>query len=395
MSALAKFSVGLFALAAIACASEPPAPTPQGAADSSWEGTIEERNGVVSVTNPTAGLWDHAATPPLVFEPDGVFGGPAAQISSIAGAIVDNDGNVHIFDALDAQLVKLAGDGSVLHRSGSAGEGAQQFHSVRGMAYDGVDTIYFANQAGERLDAWGTDGAYRRSIPLADLGLESAYMGGFLSPGRLALLSDTVHNMATNEYIVVSLGEQPAVEARFRIGADPMVPIPPGVVLQLSHYFSAGEILVGTWERYVLRVYDGAGQLRRRVTRPVEYLRRPGFAIRGEQYLGVSLGGLAAPIVLENGHWLVLAAWATNVDVPNTFAETPAAERPTIEWASSLDLFDPQGRFLYSLQYPGQQTPDIGRPWTVGPEGRLYTVAADPFPQVRRYRASLNPPDTR
>ena len=88
----------------------------------------------------------------------------------------------------------------------------------------------------------------------------------------------------------------------------------------------------------------------------------------------------------------MFATWPTNVDAPNTFAETPASERPAIEWASSLDLFDAEGRFLYALQYPGRPLPDIGRPWTVGLDGALYTVSAEPFPQVRRYRVVLDPP---
>ena len=137
---------------------------------------------------------------------------------------------------------------------------------------------------------------------------------------------------------------------------------------------------------------DARGALRRRVTRPVNYLRRPGFAMVEKKYLGVALGGLAAPIVLDSGYWLVLATWPTNVDDPNALAEMPAAQRPEIMWASSLDLFDPEGRFLYSSHTPGAQSPAIGRPWAIGPHGRLYTVIADPFPQVRRYRVVLQPP---
>jgi len=349
----------------------------------------------VQVRNPAAGLWEQAAEPPIRFEPDGVFGGPEAQISSIAGAVVDRNANLHIYDALQSELVTLAPDGAVLHRSGARGAGDEEFEGVRGITYDGADTIWLMNQDGARLDAWGTDGNHRRSIPLQDLGLERAYMGGFLSADRIALIIDAVRNMAMNEYVVVDLGAEPVVETRFSIGAEPMVPIPPGVVLQLSHYFHDGQIFVGTWEQYVLRLYDAQGALRRRVTRPVDYLRRPGFALRGEQYLGVALGGLAAPIVLDSGHWLVLAAWPTNIDNPNEFAETAAVDRQPIAWMSSLDLFDAEGRFLYSLQTPGSQSPSIGRPWAVGPEGRLYTVTAEPFPQVRRYRVVIDPPATR
>ena len=394
--ALTLCTVTLAAVAA--CSSDSPAPT-SGTESSDfarqgsvWQGTIEERNGVVHVRNPDAALWGDAATSPLRFEPDGVFGGPAAQISSIAGAIVDGDGNLHIYDAQQSELIALSDDGAVLWRRGERGDGVEQFDGVRGIAYDGADLIYVVNQNGRRLDAWGTDGTHRRSLSVADLGLGRVYMGGFLSTHRIALLTDAVHNMAANEYVIVDLDTEPAVQTRFTIGAQPMVPIPPGVVLQLSHYFHDDNILVGTWEQYVLRVYDARGALRRRVTRPVDYLRRPGFAMVEKQYLGVALGGLAAPIVLDSGYWLVLATWPTNVDDPNALAETPAAQRTEIMWASSLDLFDPEGRFLYSAHTPGSQSPAIGRPWAVGPRGRLYTVIADPFPQVRRYRVVLQPP---
>jgi hypothetical protein len=380
------------AIVAAACSPETSAPPPPAGDADDWQGTIEERDGVVHVRNPTAGLWDDAATPPIRFEPDGVYGGPDSRLSSIAGAVVDRDGNLHVFDAIDAELVKLARDGSVMHRVGSAGSGATEFNGVRGIAYDGEASIYVVNQEGTRLDAWSIDGDHEGTMSVEELGLTSVYMGGFVDPRRLALIVDDVHNMAMNEYAIVELGEQPSIGTRFDIGAEPMVPIPPGVVLQLSHSFHDGQILVGTWEQYVLRVFDADGSLRRRVTRPVDYLRRPGFALQDEQYLGVALGGLAAPIVLDSGHWLVFATWPTNVDNPNDFAETPASERPAIEWASSLDLFDDEGRYLTSLRYPGSQAPDIGRPWTTGPDGALYTVTADPFPQVRRYRVIIEPP---
>ena len=394
MSALRLLSLCIATLAALAaCSSESPAPASgTEAADSAWQGTIEERNGVVQVRNPDAALWGNATTPPLRFEPDGVFGGPGTQISSIAGAIVDRDGNLHIYDALQSRLVALSVDGAVLWRRGGYGDGVEQFDGVRGIAYDGSELIYVVNQNGTRLDAWGTDGTHRRSLSVADFGLDRVYMGGFLTTHDIALLTGAAHNMAANEFVVVNLDGEPVVKTRFTIGAQPMVPIPPGVVLQLSHYFHDNTLLVGTWEQYVLRVYDARGALRRRVTRPVDYLRRPGFAMVEKQYLGVALGALAAPIVLDSGYWLVLATWPTNVDDPNALAEMPAAQRPEIIWASSVDLFDPEGRFLYSAHTPGSQSPAIGRPWAVGPRGRLYTVVADPFPQVRRYRVVLQPP---
>jgi len=393
MSTRRAVSAALLALITLACTSEAPAPPPApDSGPSEWAGTIEESNGVVRVRNPAAGLWDDAATPPLRFEPVATYGGRGTQITGIGGVVVDRDGNVHIYDPIGGALIELSPDGAVVQRAGSSGSGPEGLAAVRGIAYDGHDAIWLANQNGTRLDAWSIDGEHLRTIPVADLGLNAVYMGGFLSPDHLAVISDAIHPMAMNDYIVLELVEPARIVDRFSIEAEPMVPIPEGVVLQLSNYFHDGHVFVGTWEQYLLREFDATGNLVRRVTRPVDYLRRPGFALLDRQYLGVALGGLAAPLVLDSGHWLVLATWPTNVDSPNTFAETPPDQRPTIEWATSLDLFDPEGRFLYSLQYPGAQAPDIGRPWTIGPGGDLYTVAADPFPEVRRYRVVLEPP---
>ncbi len=350
-------------------------------------------DGGLFIRNPGPGLWQEATSPPVRFEQDGTFGGEASHVESIAGAVVDRDANVYIYDAQRAELSGFSEDGDVLWRAGSAGSGPDQFEGVRGVAYDGVEAIWVVNQNGLRLDAWSTTGEHVRSVDLEESGVGRSFMGGFLSSDRVALLADIVYATAANEYVVLRLGDEPAIETRFRIGADPMTPIPPGVVLQLSHSFDGGKIYVGGWENYKLREYSGAGELLRSVTREVDHLRRPGFATIGDRYLGISFGGLAAPIVLGSGHWLVLASWPTNVDNPNAFAEMPAAQRPPIQWSSSVDLFDTDGHFLYSSVTPGSQIPDIGRPWAVGPRDRLYTVSADPVPHLRRYRVVLDPPD--
>jgi len=386
-------SVTLLLLLATACA--PEISTPSNSGDSQefrWEGTIEKFGSVITVRNPNSGIWDDAPGPPLRFEPDGLFGGPETQIEGIAAAIVDANSNVYIYDNHRHELVGMDPEGTILWRAGQEGKGPGEFSAVRGAAYDGDKTIYLVNQEGTRLDAWKTNGTLSGNVELAELGIGKTFMGGFLPPNRVALLADDVFSSATNAYIIVELGDEPRVTHNFRIGTDPLMPIPPGLVLQLSHYFVDDRILVGTWERYLLREYDDAGKLQRRVTRPVKYLRRPGFAARGTQFAAISFGGLGAPIVLPTGHWIVVASWPTNVDDSNAYVELPPQQRPAIQWSSSIDLFDPEGRFLYSLETPGSPVPAIGGPWATDTEGRLYTVIAQPFPQVRRYRVVIEPP---
>ena len=220
-----------------------------------------------------------------------------------------------------------------------------------------------------------------------------AWMGGHLSGDRLAVMTN-VFETAANDYVILDLRAPMSVEMRFRVSSIPEIKIPPGFIFQISNYFHGDEIFLGGWERYVLRVYNSARALQRQVTRPVTHLRRPGFAAVGDATRGTSYGGLSAPVVLDSGHWLVFTSWPTNVDDPNTFTALEPEGRPPIAWASSLDLFDPEGRFLASRLSPDTPLPDIGRPWTVGPWGALYTVHSEPFPQVRRYRLELNGPET-
>jgi hypothetical protein len=366
--------------------------------------SIHERDGVVYVENPAAGLWEGADQPPLRFELEAVFGAEAdpedAVLAAIGGAEVDPEGNVYVYDAGASELVSFAADGSVRWRTGrgAAGsgddgaEGRGELAGVRGIAFDGAETLWAMSRSGSQLDAWGLDGRHRGTRQLAEAGLGDAYMGGPLPGGRLALMENVLET-AASDYVILDLGAPLRVVERFRIASEPEIVMPPGFIFQLSHHFAGDRIYIGNWERYVLRVYDGRGNLLRHVSRAVDYLRRPGFAARDpDQYAGMGLGGLGAPIVLASGHWLVVASWPTNVDDPDAYTALPADRRPPIEWASSLDLFDAEGRFLHSVVTEGRPSPQIGRPWAAGGEAQLYTVSADPFPQVRRYRVRIDPP---
>lgn len=64
-------------------------------------------------------------------------------------------------------------------------------------------------------------------------------------------------------------------------------------------------------------------------------------------------------------------------------------------YLSSVSLFDRDGRLLYSLvERPGNTRQEgrwrsTGRPQFIGPDNRLYTIADEPFSQIRRYRVEI------
>jgi hypothetical protein len=88
---------------------------------------------------------------------------------------------------------------------------------------------------------------------------------------------------------------------------------------------------------------------------------------------------------------LVQSSWSTNVDDPDAYTKRLAngnADEPIP--ASALDLFDSEGRFQGRLQWDETRVPGIGSVQAVSPDGKLYTTASTPFPQVRRYAVTID-----
>ena len=93
-----------------------------------WAGTIEERDGVVYVTNPEQGLWNEAESPPFSFELEQVFGSDGAPIEAMLGNHyqvsfdVDDQSNVYVLDGQASRLLAFSPDGAVQWRRASRQE---------------------------------------------------------------------------------------------------------------------------------------------------------------------------------------------------------------------------------------------------------------------------------
>ncbi|HEX9701002.1 MAG TPA: 6-bladed beta-propeller [Acidobacteriota bacterium] len=347
------------------------------------------------VENPATGLWDGRDPLPVSFELEQVFGveeGPdEMMLGSVRGVAVDDEQNVYVFDQQSNRLVSFAGDGSVRWTAGRQGQGPEEFQRARGIAWDGEGSLFIANQGGTRLDQWDLDGAFLATYPLGTARVSGGQLAGFLRSDT-AVFTEFTPGAVGVDFTVVELGEPLTARAEASVRVNPDLAIPATVGAGVDLRVADGAILVGNDGEYVLRGYDADAQLTRVVSRPVDYLVRVGvhFIDKRRGSIG-SFGQLMAPLALESGHWLVSAYWPTNIDDPDAeirrMMET--RERTTTEYANSLDLFDPDGRFLGSVLQEGTNAPDIGRPELVGPDGRLYTTLYNPFPQVRRYRVRI------
>lgn len=343
--------------------------------------------------NDRAAVWPHEEGLPARFELEQVFGADmhpaAAMLGGISGVAVDESGNVFIVDYRSGRLVSFAEDGSVRWSSGRKGEGPGEFNRPGSLVIVG-DELLIMNGGGTRIDLWNTSGEYIRTQRLVDAGVPRARLIGLQSPDALIVNRRMPTALGTKVSIINIEGAWEVVGEFKAIVEDNDAPLF-NQSISLSATLVDGMVWVGNKGSYILRGYDLQGRLIRTISVAAEYLQEPGFHT-GDAWVFVDLGELRAPVALPSGHLLVYASWPTNVEDPAAFARRRAVEGRDLEimWACSLDLFDANGEFVGSTVWEGTREPRFGRPAIVGPQGRLYTVATDAFPQVRRYRVQID-----
>jgi hypothetical protein len=98
----------------------------------------------------------------------------------------------------------------------------------------------------------------------------------------------------------------------------------------------------------------------------------------------------AHPVLeLDGGRHLVVAHWLTNPSITDEIAASMLGEGPSPDrtYKHSIDLYHADGTLISTI--PGDGDPTIGYPAVSDRTGRIYTVATEPYPQVRRYRVVM------
>lgn len=362
-----------------------------------WQGTIEERDGVVYVRNPRKGLWQDRDLSPIRFELEQTFGVESEPEEEVIGSTgsqnvaVDADGNIYLYDYTVGQLLSFAPDGSLRWRRGGPGQGPGQFFNAQGVVWDGASSIYVTNANLERLDQWTTDGQFVAAYLLSERGLLSGTALGFLDQQTLALKARLprrngleraggvlgIIDLATTPWtqrarVEVDVGDSPLRFSGYNIGMA----------------VSGGYITVGDFDSYEFRIFDRAGTMERIVARDFEEM--IGYPI--DDAPSSPYSSLSPPLRLLTGHWLVRAQWIDVADPAADYARrknAPGSLFADSPFRTALDLFDGNGRFLYSIQ-SGRGETLLGYLEAVGRDGKLYTSVREPFPQVRRYRVQID-----
>jgi len=358
------------------------------------ENITEVRDGVTYVINPRHGSHQDQATAPLRFELEQVFGAEEeprqALLFGIASVVTDDQGTVYVLDIGDNRLVAFNPDGSVRWQTGRQGQGPGEFQRPRGLAWDGDSTLYTANQGGSRIDAFDTNRDFLYSHLLVEHDLYSVRLRGFLPP-RTLVLSQTASGHIGTEAILLEMGDPWEKKTEFMLDQSEGLRVLGNTSIGLDLNITDGELAFGNHHLYRLHFFDTLGTLKRVVSRDLPHLVRPGFweSMDGNSRSISTYSNVSAPLRLASGHWLSSAFWATNVPDPDEHLRLSRnGNAPDVENAYTLDLFDEEGKLLYSLTGEGS-TPDIGQLAHVDAAGKLYTIVFDPYPQVRRYRIVL------
>lgn len=151
------------------------------------------------------------------------------------------------------------------------------------------------------------------------------------------------------------------------------------------------QIILSNLATYRIEFYNQKGQLTKVVSRDVKGILRPGI-YKKDAFVSIgSTSHLSAPVLLSGGYWLTSASWPTNITDPDEYMKLSVhGQAPELEKIYTIDLYDAQGRLLYSLT--SQEAKDLGSLQMVDAEGRLYTTKYEPYPQVRRYRVVIEEP---
>ncbi len=353
---------------------------------------MEQRDGATWVTNPAEPLWPEDGSPRLEFELEQVFGvdeePEEALLASIRDIAVDDAGRVYILDEGDNRLVAFAPSGEVLWSDGRPGEGPGEIEEPASLVWNGSNRVHLANQNGMQIDTWSTDGEYLDSVLLADVGVGRVSTLGFVPPGTAILLG---FPRTQTQGHTLAADKDWALGKSFMLAAAKDVPQPAGASVGADSAIAGESIVFGNVFDHEFRTFHTDG-------RPDLVVARTGTdfipaAIDLERGAVGSLGSVGAPARLADGSWLVHAHWPTNISDPILYLRRAlAGERVRVERHHAIDLFDAEGRWLTGRTWDHPDRPPFGYLRSIGPDGKVYSFVADPFPQIRRYRLVVRPP---
>ncbi len=344
------------------------------------------------VENPFHGPHQTDGAYRLVMEELVQFGAEEAPerelLSQIRGVEVDSDGNVYILDG--NRLISFTAEGEFRWESGREGEGPGEFSRARSMFMTPDGLLLVANQGERRLDLFSLSGKFVLTIPRDVRGMQ-----GFLSPTGFLNDSTVVFTgaaMPTGTVVRLLRSPDWVVTDSFQVIPTLEDPPPGGLLIGGSGAVIDGQIVLRRSDMYELSIHAPDGDTLRVVRRNVPDFTRHGFAVSGNNLLGVSFySRISMPVALPGGYHLVSARWPTNIPDPDEHATASfSGENPPDPINhTTLDVYDADWRLLFSIENEELDALDFGTVRAQPAPGDLYIVRTSPYPHVARVRVTV------
>ena len=346
--------------------------------EADWQGTIEEKDGIVIVRNPLEPIFGMEVA---ILEKEltigAVEGASETIFAEVSGVAVSEDGRIYVLDATECRIQVFDSQGNFLSSIGRKGQGPGEMQNPRSIQVTPQSEIMVRDLQGDRILFYTLEGEFLRDVLTVQWGNLSKPLidsqGGIIAdysiPGqvfrrelskfdpRLDTLF-TIHNL--------ELFELPVMKAFF-----------PEFFWQVT---KDDWIIWGFSTRYELQILDTEGRLLKKIVKEF----RP-VAISDEdkqERMNFLFGGVTVPggIKLEwpEHHWPFgdLSLDEGGRLFLQTFEKTPDGK------SYLYDVFDPEGKFIAKIPLPA-------RPQTWN-NNKLYLVEEDEdgYQYVTRYRVT-------
>jgi hypothetical protein len=370
-----------------------------------WAGTVTDSAGVQVVMNPTEGLWTatSAWTVREVLSIGALEGIDAEQFGQIVGVDVDEAGNVYVLDAQAGEIRVFGPEGEHLRTTGEHGQGPGQLGQALGGIFLVDGEMLVPDLQNQRVNRYSPDGESLGSFRVDLTGgipirWDGPVSGLLVAQKRFVAFADTAGVAPSGDPIVAM-----ASDGTIR---DTLLTLPTGGSFDLSsdgpsfNFFASepiwdagrdGRLASGMNAEYRIELRGPDGALQRVVVLPVE----PRTVTERDQEVMLDAIREAAmqqgappqavDMMLSRAtfaeYYPLFASllvgpdgtlWAQRIRTGDELAGGAEGTFDPQDLGSTVwDVFDPEGRYLGELEFPGKFQPLRVH------ENRIYGVARD------------------
>ncbi len=342
------------------------------------------------VNNPARGLWQDASVAPVRLTLEQTFADDESNPSGLLGAYfhvaVDDSGGVYALDVFGGRLVAYSPEGPLRWEVNAPGRGPGEINNPDPLLFAPPNTLVFGNQSGARVDRYDLEGNSLTSRTMASLGLGASPLLGILESKAL-LLRQGLPGSALAQVILVS----DAATDSFVVDVSDGLAVPAGLRVPPRVVAYRDQVVASHHTNYGYSFYEVDGTLSRTVTRDVPIQAPIIRQITG----GVQMQNwtrMYGPLSLPDGRWLGGGTWPTDMGDPEEYLrQRDLGLAPELTMSHTLDLFDPDGTLLYSLDAPALEMAGIQEVLATDSQGKLYArLSAGPY--IGRFGVEIDPP---